>query len=120
MSRTAELRERRRALYEEARSTLDEAERDSRDLAGEDLARWEAQMAEVDRLGREIEARERDEETRARLEGNVTEPKVVKASNDAFTEPAVEALRKWKFKPAKKDGEAIAIRVNIPVQFNVD
>lgn len=52
--------------------------------------------------------------------GNVTEPKVVKASNDAFTEPAVEALRKWKFKPAKKDGTAIAIRVNIPVQFNVD
>lgn len=52
--------------------------------------------------------------------GNVTEPKIVKASNDAFSEPAIEALKKWKFKPAKKDGEAIAIRVNIPVQFNVD
>ncbi len=52
--------------------------------------------------------------------GNVTEPKVVKASNDAFAEPAIEALRKWKFKPAKKDGEAVAIRVSIPVQFNCD
>jgi protein TonB len=52
--------------------------------------------------------------------GNVTEPKIVKASNDAFSEPAIEALKKWKFKPAKKDGEAIAIRVNIPVQFNVE
>jgi len=52
--------------------------------------------------------------------GNVTEPKVVKASNDAFSEPAVEALSKWKFKPAKKDGAAIAVRVNIPVQFNID
>lgn len=52
--------------------------------------------------------------------GNVTEPKVVKASNDAFAEPAIEALKKWKFKPAKKDGEAVAIRVNIPVQFNAD
>src|SRR5207253_4688918 len=49
--------------------------------------------------------------------GNVTEPKVVKASNEAFSEPALEALKKWKFKPAKKDGEAVAIRVNIPVQF---
>jgi len=52
--------------------------------------------------------------------GNVTEPKVVKATNEAFTTPAIEALKKWKFKPAKKDGEAIAIRVNIPVQFNCE
>ena len=52
--------------------------------------------------------------------GNVTETKVVKASNDAFAEPALEALKKWKFKPAKKEGAAIAIRVNIPVQFTVD
>lgn len=52
--------------------------------------------------------------------GNVTDPKVVKASNDAFSEPAIEALKKWKFKPAKKDGEAVAIRVSIPVQFNAE
>jgi protein TonB len=52
--------------------------------------------------------------------GNVTDPKIVKASNDAFSEPALEALKKWKFKPAKKDGEAVSIRVNIPVQFNID
>jgi protein TonB len=52
--------------------------------------------------------------------GNVTEPKVVKSSNEAFSEPAIEALKKWKFKPAKKDGEAVAIRVNIPVQFTID
>ncbi len=52
--------------------------------------------------------------------GNVTEPKVIKASNDAFSEPALEALKKWKFKPAKKDGAAVAIRVNIPVQFTID
>jgi protein TonB len=52
--------------------------------------------------------------------GNVTEPKVLKSSNDAFSEPALEALKKWKFKPAKKDGAAVAIRVNIPVQFTVE
>ena len=52
--------------------------------------------------------------------GNVTEPKIVKTTNDAFSEPALEALKKWKFKPAKKDGAAIAIRVNIPVQFTID
>jgi len=103
MSRTAELRERRRALYEEARSTLDEAERDSRDLAGEDLARWESQMAEVDRLGREIEARDRDEETRARLESNVREPSLNGNSNSASVTvtmnagvtPYEVAFRQW-------------------------
>jgi protein TonB len=52
--------------------------------------------------------------------GNVTEPKIVKASNDAFSQPALEALKKWKFKPAKIDGAAVSIRVNIPVQFTVD
>lgn len=98
MGRTAELRERRRALYEEARSTLDEAERENRDLGGEDLARWEAQMAEVDQLGREIDARERDEQTRARLEGNVTEPRVNGAATPpppAGVTPYEQAFRSW-------------------------
>ncbi len=49
--------------------------------------------------------------------GNVTEPKVVKASHEAFSQPALDALSKWKFKPAKQAGEAVAMRVNIPIQF---
>ncbi|MES1167545.1 MAG: TonB family protein [Oleiharenicola lentus] len=51
--------------------------------------------------------------------GNVQEPKVEKASNDAFSQPALDAIKKWKFKPAKKGGEAVALRVSIPIQFNV-
>lgn len=49
--------------------------------------------------------------------GNVTEPKVVKTTHEAFSQPAVEALSKWKFKPAKQAGEAVAMRVSIPIQF---
>lgn len=49
--------------------------------------------------------------------GNVTEPKVVKTTHEAFSQPAVDALSKWKFKPAKKEGAAVAMRVNIPIQF---
>ncbi len=49
--------------------------------------------------------------------GNVTEPKVVKTTHEAFSQPALDALAKWKFKPAKQAGEAVAMRVNIPIQF---
>ncbi len=49
--------------------------------------------------------------------GNVQEPKVVKTTHEAFAQPAIEALTKWKFKPAKKGGEAVAMRVSIPIQF---
>ncbi|MDQ5978575.1 MAG: periplasmic protein TonB [Verrucomicrobiota bacterium] len=49
--------------------------------------------------------------------GNVQEPKVVKTSHEAFSQPAMDALAKWKFKPAKQGGEAVAMRVNIPIQF---
>ena len=49
--------------------------------------------------------------------GNVQEPKVVKTTHEAFSQPAMDALAKWKFKPAKQDGAAVAMRVNIPIQF---
>jgi protein TonB len=52
--------------------------------------------------------------------GNVTDPKVEKATNAAFSEPALEALRKWKFKPAKKGGTAIPIHVVLPIHFTIN
>lgn len=98
MSRVAELRERRRTLYEEAHGTLTESEKENRDLAGEDLAKWEAQMAEVDRLGKEIEAREKDEQVRARLEGTPQpEPKIEARGTQAppGVTPYEVAFRSW-------------------------
>jgi protein TonB len=50
-------------------------------------------------------------------QGNVIEPQVEKSSNAAFEGPAIEALRKWKFKPAKQDGTPVAIKVSIPIKF---
>ena len=49
--------------------------------------------------------------------GNVTEPEVEKSSNPAFEKPAIAALKKWKFKPAKSDGAPVAIKVSIPIKF---
>jgi protein TonB len=49
--------------------------------------------------------------------GNVVDPQVEKSSNTAFEKPAMEALKKWKFKPAKQDGNPVAIKVSIPIKF---
>jgi periplasmic protein TonB len=50
-------------------------------------------------------------------QGNVTETTVEKSSNPAFEKPAMDAVRKWKFKPAKQDGNPVAIKVSIPIKF---
>ena len=52
--------------------------------------------------------------------GNVVDPKVLKASNTAFASPALDALSRWKFKPAKKAGNAVPIKVSFPIQFKMD
>lgn len=50
-------------------------------------------------------------------QGNVTETVVEKSSNAAFEAPAMAAVKKWKFKPAKQDGTPVAIKVSIPIKF---
>lgn len=50
--------------------------------------------------------------------GNVTEPTVEKSSNPAFDGPALEAIVKWRFKPATKDGAPVPLKVTIPIRFN--
>lgn len=52
--------------------------------------------------------------------GNVQEPEVQKASHDSFVQPALDAVRKWKFKPALRDGTPIAKKVTVPIQFNYE
>ena len=34
-------------------------------------------------------------------------------------EKAVEAVRRWKFDPAKKDGQAVAVQISIEVNFRL-
>ena len=51
------------------------------------------------------------------VQGNVAEPVVEKSSNAGFEQPALEAIKKWKFKPAKEDGNPVAKRVSIPIKF---
>ncbi len=49
--------------------------------------------------------------------GAVSDMKVEKTTNAEFVEPALTALKKWRFKPAERDGTKVAIRVSIPIRL---
>lgn len=51
------------------------------------------------------------------VQGNVDSPQVQKSTNAEFDKPALEAIKKWKFKPAKQDGSPVARKVSIPIKF---
>ncbi|MBT5815923.1 MAG: TonB family protein [Opitutales bacterium] len=52
------------------------------------------------------------------IDGRPIHISVVDSSHAAFEGPAVDALRKWKFKPAEKDGVPIALKVRQKIEFN--
>jgi TonB family protein len=52
--------------------------------------------------------------------GQVRDAAVKRSNHPAFEEPALEAVRKWKFKPATKDGKPVQSKVMVPIVFNLD
>jgi protein TonB len=50
-------------------------------------------------------------------QGNVAGTDIVKSSNEKFDKFATEALKKWKFKPARQDGAPVSMQVTIPIKF---
>jgi protein TonB len=52
--------------------------------------------------------------------GVVTSSTVAKSSHPDFEAPALAAIKKWKFKPAQKDGAPVKIRVTIPIRFSTE
>jgi protein TonB len=52
--------------------------------------------------------------------GTVQDAKVQKSSNPKFEQPALDAIAKWKFKPARKDGVPVRTKVAIPLQFTIN
>ncbi len=51
------------------------------------------------------------------VQGNVSDASVVKSTNGAFDKNALAAVKKWKFKPARQDGNPVAVDVTIPIKF---
>jgi periplasmic protein TonB len=52
-------------------------------------------------------------------QGNVIMPYVVSSTNSGFERSAVEAVKKWKFRPGMKGGRKVNTRVEQPMDFKV-
>ncbi len=50
-------------------------------------------------------------------EGKIGDVTIVKKLNPELDEKAVEAVHKWKFEPATKDGQPVAVQINVDMQF---
>jgi protein TonB len=52
--------------------------------------------------------------------GTVISATVSKSSQPEFEAPAINAVKKWKFKPAQKDGAPVKMKVTVPIRFNLE
>ena len=51
--------------------------------------------------------------------GVVLDPHAVSSTNEGFEQAAIDAVRKWKFKPAMKDGKAVYTKVLVTLTFSL-
>jgi protein TonB len=52
-------------------------------------------------------------------EGRVEDPRVDTSSRPEFEKPALDAIRKWRFKPGMKDGQPVRTYIRVPMRFRV-
>lgn len=50
-------------------------------------------------------------------EGRVQDARVDSSTRTEFETPALEAIRKWRFKPGMKDGQAVRTFLKLPIRF---
>ena len=42
---------------------------------------------------------------------------MLRASNEAFQDSAVNTVKTWKFSPAKKDGKPVPVQITVEMHF---
>ncbi len=50
-------------------------------------------------------------------QGRVVNPKVQKSTHPVFEKPALNAVKRWKFEPGKRNGNAVRFRMRVPITF---
>ncbi len=51
-------------------------------------------------------------------DGNVAQARIHRSQNDDLNEAALEAVKRWRFQPAKVGGTAISCYIRVPLRFN--
>lgn len=49
--------------------------------------------------------------------GRTTDLKVQKSTHPSFNEPALKAVKQWKFEPGKRKGQPVQFRMRVPITF---
>jgi TonB family protein len=52
-------------------------------------------------------------------DGNPRDIRVQRTLGHGLDEKAIEAVKKWKFEPAQKDGQPVAVQINVEVSFRL-
>ena len=52
--------------------------------------------------------------------GKAVDINVAKPMGAGLDEAAIEAVKKWRFTPAKRGGEHVPMRVQVPIKFTLD
>ena len=52
-------------------------------------------------------------------DGHPRDIRVARAIGMGLDEKAIEAVRTWRFKPARKDGQPVAVQINVEVEFRL-
>jgi protein TonB len=50
-------------------------------------------------------------------DGRVENPIIQQSSDPVFEQPALAAVKQWKFEPGKRNGEAVRFRMRVPISF---
>jgi protein TonB len=52
--------------------------------------------------------------------GDVRDVTVIKSTQREFESAAQQAVMKWKYKPGRKGGKTVSVRMQIPIVFNLN
>ena len=50
-------------------------------------------------------------------DGRVANPVAQAATHPAFEQPALQAVRRWRFEPGKRNGQPVSFKMRVPITF---